>query len=403
MAYRTLKAQFHAFGEEVAEELHSRRFASEATLVWDFAVGGCPAFCLLTPELVRLQERVFVMDRKVSALWWQLPHGASLGYLNTLLIREIEATNEIEHVRFTRKEISEALRAKVGDAGGKKRFQEIARLYSAMATGDFHIPKNSADIRNIYDAITDGELEDDHQVDGSLFRLGSTQIISGTKTVHQAVPPEQIAERIDVVLHLLNSVDTPGLVAAMASHFMFEYIHPFYDGNGRTGRFLLAQKLQTVVSPVVAMALSPAINQEKNRYYKAFENAEHPLNRGDLTPFVTDLLELLLESQGEMLRDLEARKLLFDDLSHHIQQRPASTSIEERHNTVLFILGQVWLFDEMRSIEHEVLTSYFTESKQIIRNDLRKLESQGLVEVAIQRPLSFALSDLGCRELGLSK
>lgn len=232
---------------------------------------------------------------------------------------------------------------------------------------------------------------------------GPTQTVSGMKTVHKAVPAEQIAELIDTVLQVLNDDGIPGLISAMASHFMFEYIHPFYDGNGRTGRFLLAQKLQTILSPAAAMALSPSINQEKNRYYKAFENAEHPLNRGDLTAFVTEMLELLLEGQGDMLRDLEARKLLFDDLAQHIQQRTAATSIEERQNSILFILGQVWLFDDMRTIALEDLTTYFLEGNQTIRNDLRKLEDRELVEVVTQRPLRFTLSNKACQELGLIK
>ncbi|QGU03235.1 Adenosine monophosphate-protein transferase SoFic [Corynebacterium kalinowskii] len=403
MAYRTLKAQFHASGAVAADDLHAHRLASESTLVWDFEVGDFPAFCVLTTEMVKLQERVFVLDRKVAALWSQIPKGASIGYLNTLLIREIEATNDIEQVRSTRKEISDALKAKLGEPGHKKRFQELARLYSALANGVYDLPSSPAEIRTIYDAIVDGEIEDDHQVDGPLFRLETTRITSGTKVVHEAVPVGEIEQRINAVLQLLHKDDAPGLVAAMASHFMFEYIHPFYDGNGRTGRFLLAQKLQAVVSPLAAMALSPVINQQKDRYYKAFENAEHPLNKGDLTPFVTGMLELLLEAQGEMLRDLEARQLLFDDLKQHIERRPATSAVEERHNRILFILGQVWLFDDMRSIDQDSLSSYFKETKQTIRKDLGVLEDQGLVEVVTQRPKTFTLSELACQELGLIK
>lgn len=173
MAYRTLQAQFRALGDAAAEELYAKRTSSEATLSWNFMVGGYPAFCVLTPELVWLQERVFMMDRKVSSVWGQIPRGASLGYLNTLLIREIEATNEIEHVRSTRKEISEALRAKIGEPGNKKRFQELARLYSALVNGEYQILRSPGDIRPIYDAITDGEVDDDRQVDGPVFRLGA--------------------------------------------------------------------------------------------------------------------------------------------------------------------------------------------------------------------------------------
>lgn len=401
MAYRTLKAQFHAKGEQGANELYRRRIDSESTLKWEFLIGQDPAFCVLTPELMLLHERVFLLDKAISTLWSQLPLGASVGYLNTLLVREIEATNDIEDVRSTRQEITEALRAKLDDGGSKKRFQELARLYKALLGQEYPLPQDAKGIRVIFDAITDGELEADDLIEGPLFRLGSTRIMGGTKVIHQGLPASVIESRIEDVIAVLNSTDVPGLMATMVSHFMFEYIHPFYDGNGRTGRFLMAQKLQTVVSTVSALTLSSSINVAKHRYYKAFENAEHKLNRGDLTPFVTEMLNFLLESQGEMLRDLEARKLLFDDLSEQIHGRNADSAKQVRQNQELFILGQVWLFDETRVIQLDELAAQFKETKQTIRNDLSVLEDAGLVEISSPRPLTVTLTEEACRELGL--
>lgn len=401
MAYRTLKTQFHAKGAHEANELYLRRIDSESTLKWAFLIGEDPAFCVLTPELMLLQERVFLLDRAIFTLWNQLPLGASVGYLNTLLIREIEATNDIEAVRSTRQEITEALRAKLDDGGSKKRFQELARLYKALLGQQYPLPQDAKGIRVIFDAVTDGELDAEDSIEGPLFRSGPTHIMGGTKVIHRGLPAGVIEPRIEEVIEILNSVDVPGLIAAMVTHFMFEYIHPFYDGNGRTGRFLMAQKLQTVVSTVSALTLSSSINEAKNRYYKAFENAEHKQNRGDLTPFVTEMLNFLLDSQGEMLRDLEARKLLFDDLSERINARSADNAKQVRQNQELFILGQVWLFDETRVIQLDELAAKFKETKQTIRNDLGALQDAGLVQVSVSRPLTVTLTEEACQELGL--
>lgn len=399
--YRSLKSQFHSQGAQAADELYHRRCESESTLKWDFLIGDDPAFCVLTPELMLAQERIFLLDKAIFQLWSQLPLGASIGYLNTLMIREMEATNDIEAVRSTRQEIAEAIHAKLDDGGSKKRFQELARLYKALLVQENQLPQDAQDVRKIFDAVTDGELKADDLIEGPLFRAGATHIMGGTKVIHQGLAANVIESRIQKVIEILNSPDVPGLIAAMVTHFMFEYIHPFYDGNGRTGRFLMTQKLQTVISPVSAVTLSSSMNEAKSRYYKAFENAEHKLNRGDLTPFVGEMLNFLSNSQSEMLRDLQARKLLFDDLSDRINARSAKNAKKERQNRVLFVLGQVWLFDETRVIQLDELAAQFKESKQTIRNDLSALQEVGLVQLTSPRPLTVTLTEDACKELGL--
>ena len=64
------------------------------------------------------------------------------------------------------------------------------------------------------------------------------------------------------------------MIRLAAAHYQFEALHPFHDGNGRTGRmlnvlFLQDQKL--LEWPV--LYLSRAIIREKNRYYEILSQA----------------------------------------------------------------------------------------------------------------------------------
>ena len=107
------------------------------------------------------------------------------------------------------------------------------------------------------------------------------------------------------MIHLATSDEIPRLQAAIMSHFLFEYIHPFYDGNGRTGRYLLALYLNHDLTMPTVLSLSRTIAENKNAYYKAFVEAEAKLNCGELTLFVNTLLGFIREAQDELIGELE--------------------------------------------------------------------------------------------------
>ena len=60
-------------------------------------------------------------------------------------------------------------------------------------------------------------------------------------------------------LALSRSEDIPETCSALLCHFLFEHIHPFYDGNGRTGRYLLALHLSEPLSQPTVLSLSRTI------------------------------------------------------------------------------------------------------------------------------------------------
>ena len=97
------------------------------------------------------------------------------------------------------------------------------------------------------------------------------------------------------------------LVRTAVSHFLFGYIHPFYDGNGRTNRFISSSIIAGEYEKLVGLRLSFAIKEEIGRYYKAFMACEHPLNKGDLTPFVIEFVDIVLTGM-ERLREALAER-----------------------------------------------------------------------------------------------
>ena len=78
--------------------------------------------------------------------------------------------------------------------------------------------------------------------------------------MHTGVVPESaIDDALVLMLSQGRDESIPRLIRAVAAHFIFEYTHPFYDGNGRTGRYLLALDLRQVIAPYASLALSATV------------------------------------------------------------------------------------------------------------------------------------------------
>ena len=110
------------------------------------------------------------------------------------------------------------------------------------------------------------------------FRRSQNWIGGAGSTLNNAryIPPspEDMPECMSDLEKYINALDdTDPLVRAGLIHYQFESIHPFYDGNGRTGRILniLYLVLNGLLdSPI--LYLSNYINSNKNEYYRLFKS-----------------------------------------------------------------------------------------------------------------------------------
>lgn len=419
MPYRTLKSIFHQRDWAGLDDEELVRRTSPSAIHWDLRIGDSSAFMLVTREVSSLIERILMFEPRIRHHWDRLPGRAQSDYLAQMIVDEIQATNEIEQIRSTRKEIGDALTAlREEEPTGGKRFTEMVRLYLDIGNADARAPQTLDDLRRVYDAVTAGEIDEDAAPDGMRFRAGPVTIESGTKVAHRGIVPESaIDEALTVMISQARDVEIPRLLRAVVAHFIFEFAHPFYDGNGRTGRYLLALDLRDVLAPYSSLALSATIADNKDRYYRAFADAEEPLNRGDLTVFVTSLLEIIAEAQHRLLADLADRAQRIEALNERIhafvsdgpQGSPRFDSAKGRLfdltdiGDLLFILGQAWLFDVNRAVKLQSLVHTTGRSVQFVRPRVQALIDAGLVEVVTQKPLRFRVTHAGAELLGIGR
>ena len=79
--------------------------------------------------------------------------------------------------------------------------------------------------------------------------------------------PEEVPGLLSDLIEFVNSSELPPVAIAAIAHAQFETIHPFADGNGRTGRALIHAILHASITPRATIPpVSLALAADRNRY-----------------------------------------------------------------------------------------------------------------------------------------
>lgn len=412
MTYPTLEKLFYKDASSKRYENHREqlllRLEAESTFRTGITLEHGELFCAVPRELSVANERVLRRERRVSALWKALPPVALGAFLRSLILDEVVYSNEIEGVHSTRRQIEVALNEAKRDtsslAGAAERphapFMEFARLYLGL-TDNPQLPNALQDIRDIYDAVMRDSLDDGDQIKHPLFRTRPVVIESNRgRILHEGVMPETaIKKMLEQMLALMHSEEIPETYSALLSHFLFEYVHPFYDGNGRTGRYLLALSLSTPLSQPTVLSLSRVIAENKSAYYKAFDITERPLNCSEATHFVMTMLDLIGQAQEDLMADLQQKRASLDGLGQRVDSLDKSFS--ERDRDLLYYIGQLSLFDTLDKTGTSATADHLGVTIPTARKALESLRLRGLVERTSVRPAIYRLSESGKDLLGI--
>ena len=250
-------------------------------------------------EHTLLQEKILQNSNKISYISNKLPPIAIKEIIMKILSNELYKTNKIEGIETVKSEIHSSLKDDRTSNKKSNKLDGIIKKYKDIMENNFedteHIDSLSS-FRKIYDEMfEDFEKSGNYKLDGKYFRKDIVKVINGLgNTIHIGVNGEEAIEKnIEDLIQFMNRKDIPFLVKASISHFFFEYIHPFYDGNGRFGRYLLSLYLARKLDTLTAFSLSYSISKNLDDYYKSFVEVEDVNNYGEITFFVENILKTI--------------------------------------------------------------------------------------------------------------
>ena len=292
-------------------KLYTTRFTNENTYHFNIKINDNEAFCCLDSQIFSLCDKISKADKYIYALSSQLPSAAITQFTAKSLVDEIILTNDIEGVYSTRKEINLILND-VKKRNSRKRFEGLVAKYKMLSRTEISL-NNCEDIRRIYDELVLSEVvedDPDNMPDGVIFRKEIAEVTTSTqKVIHKGLySEEKITDYMEQSLKILNNEDIHILIRIAIFHYLFGYIHPFYDGNGRTSRFISSYLLSKNYEYIIGYRLSYTIKENISDYYEAFKICNNPKSKGDLTPFVIMFLKIINKSFENLLDALYKRK-----------------------------------------------------------------------------------------------
>ena len=203
---------------------------------------------------------------ELKGLCESLPNQGIL--LDTLGIQEAKDSSEIENIITTHDELY-ASRPGFAVSGAAK---EVRHYVSALRVG-YEAVRDSGLIRLETVLAVQAELE---QNQAGLRKLPGTVLKNEAtgQTIYQ--PPQDAAEVAALMGNLIEFIHTEDgldpLLRMAITHHQFESIHPFYDGNGRTGRILNLLMLQRDgLLDLPVLYLSRYITTTKPDYYRLLQ------------------------------------------------------------------------------------------------------------------------------------
>lgn len=371
MNYELLSSLYYKSKNEYEQE-YNNRFHSIASKRLNISIEENQCFYILTEEVVNKLYNIMVLNQKLDKLTSEIPGIALQQYIKKCLIDEIVLTNEIEGVVSTRKDINEILE-NVEDKN--KRLTGLVNKYLKLCSEENIDIITCNDVRNIYNDLLWEEISEDDKLnlpDGVYFRKEGVDVLSPfKKVIHKGVMPEEkINLMMTQALNILNDRDIIPILRIAIFHYLFGYIHPFYDGNGRTSRFISSYLLSKELNTLTGFGLSYAIKENISQYYKGFKTVNEKKNKGDLTPFIILFLDILSKELESLNNSVIKRINIINRYSKVIEVMEKK---DKQKQNIIFVIFQETLFGEA-GIDVSSLVEFTETSKYKVTQVLKEYD-----------------------------
>lgn len=285
--------------------------------------------------------------------------------INSIVLQEARSSSEIENIVTTNDKLFTAL-----SASGKQtdpQTKEVLRYRQALWKGIDHI-KNHPFTTDLFIGL----MQEIKETDAGIRTEPGTVIANPNTREIIYWPPEGEDLIRNLLINLeeyLNRQDeTDPLIKMAVAHYQFEAIHPFDDGNGRTGRLLnILYLVKSGLLSYPVLYLSDAIISQKKEYYTLLR---HVTENQDWEPWILFMLEAVESTSSKtMQRISDIQKLLHETIQFAKEKLPDRVYSKEL----------IELLFEQPYCKVKYLVDRGIAKRQTAADYLRELEDAGIL------------------------
>ena len=209
-------------------------------------------------------------------------------------INSIHSSLAIENNNLSLNQVRDVIDGKLV-YGPKKEIQEVKNAYKAYEMIEEINPYSIEDLKKIHGVMTFLTVDESGE-----FRKGNEGVFDGDKCIFVCPPPEMVNGLMENLFNWMkeNKDKLHPLILSSIFHYEFVFIHPFSDGNGRTGRLWQNILLYNWKNSFEYLPIESQIHKYQDEYYKSIDNCNQ---NGNSTEFIEFMLKMIDETLDEVL------------------------------------------------------------------------------------------------------
>ncbi len=291
---------------------------------------------------------------RANALVQQLPSEEVL--INTLPLQEARRSSEIENIVTTNDELYRAMTSDRNQIASNVK--EVLRYREALWEGVSHIREGSTLDIQLFEQICSRILDEK-------MKVRNGPVVIENRATQELIyrPPTGYGNLIRLLINLerfINDKDDgfEPLVKMAVMHYQFEAIHPFMDGNGRTGRILnILYLVQQGLLDVPILYLSRFFIQNRDEYYCYLREVTE---NGSWQQWILYILAAVEQTSRDTVEKIEAVNRLINNVVIKTRGR---TKAVEREGFVDLLFK--WPYCKINIVERELACSRITATRYL--------------------------------------
>lgn len=206
-------------------------------------------------------------------------------------VKSIHSSLAIEQNSLTVDQVSDIIDGKrvIGPPQDIREVQNAYETYEIMTKLN---PYSVKDLLKAHKIMMEGLVKE-----AGTFRSKGVGVYAGELLIHAGTPAKYVPDLIGQLFDWLKKSKLHPLIKSCIFHYEFEFIHPFADGNGITGRLWHSLILAEWQEFFLWIPIETIIHERQDDYYKAL-NASN--TDGESTIFVRFMLELIRDFLKEL-------------------------------------------------------------------------------------------------------